>query len=67
MLLALALLVPDQALSSAQGRPSSWWLTLAILLKRLMLAYVAQELIATTLGGTGVWPIATATLAGVSR
>jgi len=41
------------------------WLTLAFLLESLMLAWIPAELIARTLGGDGVVPIATATLVGV--
>lgn len=41
------------------------WLTLAFLLESLMLVYIPAEWIATTLGGTGSLPIATATLVGV--
>ena len=41
------------------------WLTLAFLLESLMLAYVPQEWIASALGGSGLWPILTATLIGV--
>ncbi|WP_235975104.1 permease [Stappia albiluteola] len=41
------------------------WLTLAFLLESLMLAYVPANLIAGALGGTGLAPIATATLVGV--
>jgi uncharacterized membrane protein YraQ (UPF0718 family) len=41
------------------------WLTLAFLLESLMLAYVPAELVTQGLGGSGVAPIATATLVGV--
>jgi uncharacterized protein len=41
------------------------WLTLAFLLESLMLAYVPAELVTAALGGTGLAPIATATLVGV--
>jgi len=41
------------------------WLTLAFLLESLMLAFVPAEAITGLLGGTGVGPIAIATLAGV--
>ncbi len=41
------------------------WLTLAFLLESLMLAWVPAEMVTATLGGTGLAPIATATLVGV--
>lgn len=41
------------------------WLTLAFLLESLMLAWLPAELVATALGGTGLAPIAIATLVGV--
>jgi len=41
------------------------WLTLAFLLESLMLAWIPAELIARTLGGDGVLPIAAATVVGV--
>jgi uncharacterized membrane protein YraQ (UPF0718 family) len=41
------------------------WLTLAFLLESLMLAFVPAEAITGLLGGTGIGPIAIATLAGV--
>jgi len=41
------------------------WLTLAFLLESLMVAYVPAELVASALGGTGLAPIATATLVGI--
>ena len=41
------------------------WLTLAFLLESLMLAWVPAELVTQALGGTGLMPIATATLVGV--
>jgi uncharacterized membrane protein YraQ (UPF0718 family) len=41
------------------------WLVLAYLLESLMLAYIPAETITAVLGGTGVQPIALATLIGV--
>jgi uncharacterized membrane protein YraQ (UPF0718 family) len=41
------------------------WLTLAFLLESLMLAWVPAETVTSILGGTGVGPIALATLVGV--
>lgn len=41
------------------------WLTLAFLLESLMLAWLPADLVASALGGTGVTPIAIATLVGV--
>ncbi|MFN3954757.1 MAG: permease [Pararhodobacter sp.] len=41
------------------------WLTLAFLLESLMLAWIPAEAVTATLGGSGFWPIATATLVGV--
>jgi uncharacterized membrane protein YraQ (UPF0718 family) len=41
------------------------WLTLAFLLESLMLAWVPAETITALLGGTGIGPIAAATLVGV--
>ncbi|UWQ17820.1 permease [Jannaschia sp. M317] len=41
------------------------WLTLAFLLESLMLAFVPAETITTLLGGTGIGPIALATVVGV--
>jgi uncharacterized protein len=41
------------------------WLTLAFLLESLMLAWVPAETVTSLLGGTGVGPIAVATLVGV--
>lgn len=41
------------------------WLTLAFVLESLMLAWVPAEAVTATLGGSGVVPIATATLVGV--
>jgi len=41
------------------------WLTLAFLLESLMLAWLPAELVASALGGTGLAPIAIATLVGV--
>ncbi|MGR3721983.1 permease [Abyssibius alkaniclasticus] len=41
------------------------WLLLAFTLESLLLAYVPAEMIATTLGGTGLGPIALATVLGV--
>jgi len=41
------------------------WLSLAFLLESLMLAYLPAELVTQTLGGTGIAPIAIATLVGV--
>lgn len=41
------------------------WLTLAFVLESLMVAYVPAHLVASALGGTGVAPIAAATLVGV--
>ncbi|SHH54911.1 permease [Marivita hallyeonensis] len=41
------------------------WLTLAFLLESLMLAYVPAETITSILGGTGIGPIAIATVVGV--
>ena len=41
------------------------WLSLAFLLESLMLAYVPQHWVASSLGGDGYWPILTATLVGV--
>ena len=41
------------------------WLSLAFLLESLMLAYLPAELVTQTLGGTGLAPIAIATLVGV--
>lgn len=41
------------------------WLTLAFLLESLMLAYVPAQTITSVLGGTGIGPIAIATVVGV--
>ncbi len=41
------------------------WLTLAFILESLMLAWLPADLVASTLGGTGVAPIGIATLVGV--
>jgi uncharacterized membrane protein YraQ (UPF0718 family) len=41
------------------------WLLLAFILESLMLAYVPADLVSRVLGGTGVEPIAAATLIGV--
>ncbi|QIK41808.1 permease [Pontivivens nitratireducens] len=41
------------------------WLVLAFLLESLMLTFVPAEVIANTLGGTGIGPIALATVVGV--
>lgn len=41
------------------------WLALAFLIESLMLAYVPAETITATLGGSGIGPIAIATLVGV--
>ncbi|MCK0151495.1 permease [Marivita sp. S6314] len=41
------------------------WLTLAFLLESLMLAYVPAETITSVLGGSGIGPIAIATVVGV--
>lgn len=41
------------------------WLTLAFILESLMLAWVPAELVSQSLGGTGVVPIAVATVVGV--
>lgn len=41
------------------------WLTLAFLLESLMLAYVPADLVSQLLGGTGILPIAAATVVGV--
>jgi uncharacterized membrane protein YraQ (UPF0718 family) len=41
------------------------WMTLAFLLESLMLAYIPADMVAQTLGGTGLMPIAIATLVGV--
>ncbi|MEM1074218.1 MAG: permease [Pseudomonadota bacterium] len=41
------------------------WLVLAFLLESLMLAYIPAEAITTVLGGTGLQPIALATVIGV--
>lgn len=41
------------------------WLTLAFLLESLMLAYIPAETITSVLGGTGIGPIAIATIVGV--
>jgi uncharacterized membrane protein YraQ (UPF0718 family) len=41
------------------------WLVLAFLLESLMLAYVSAETITSVLGGTGIGPIAIATVVGV--
>lgn len=41
------------------------WLTLAFLLESLMLAYIPAETITSVLGGSGVGPIAIATVVGV--
>lgn len=41
------------------------WLTLAYLLESVMLAYVPGEWVASAVGGSGLLPIATATLVGV--
>ena len=41
------------------------WLTLAFLLESLMLAWVPAETVTSLLGGTGIGPIAVATLVGV--
>ena len=41
------------------------WLTLAFLLESLMLAWIPAETVTSVLGGSGLAPIATATLVGV--
>jgi hypothetical protein len=41
------------------------WLTLAFLLESLMLAWLPADLVAQSVGGTGIAPIAIATLVGV--
>jgi uncharacterized membrane protein YraQ (UPF0718 family) len=41
------------------------WLTLAFLIESLMLAWIPAETVTAVLGGTGLAPIATATLVGV--
>ncbi|WP_439139146.1 permease [Roseicyclus sp.] len=41
------------------------WLTLAFVLESLMLAWIPTETVTSALGGTGLWPILTATLVGV--
>ena len=41
------------------------WLTLAFVLESLMLAWIPAETVTSALGGTGLWPILTATLVGV--
>jgi uncharacterized membrane protein YraQ (UPF0718 family) len=41
------------------------WLTIAFLLESLMLAWVPAETVTSLLGGTGIGPIAVATLVGV--
>jgi uncharacterized membrane protein YraQ (UPF0718 family) len=41
------------------------WLTLAFILESLMLAWLPADLVASTLGGTGIAPIGLATLVGV--
>ncbi|MEQ6202247.1 permease [Sulfitobacter sp. HNIBRBA2951] len=41
------------------------WLTLAFILESLMLAWMPADLVARTLGGTGIAPIGIATLVGV--
>jgi uncharacterized membrane protein YraQ (UPF0718 family) len=41
------------------------WLTLAFILESLMLAWLPADLVAQALGGTGIAPIAIATLVGV--
>lgn len=41
------------------------WLTLAFILESLMLAWLPADLVASTLGGTGIAPIGIATLVGV--
>ncbi|RDC68524.1 permease [Rhodovulum sp. 12E13] len=41
------------------------WLTLAFLIESLMLAWIPAETVTAALGGTGLAPIATATLVGV--
>jgi uncharacterized protein len=41
------------------------WLTLAFILESLMLAWIPAETVTAALGGTGLMPIATATLVGV--
>jgi len=41
------------------------WLVLAFLLESLILALVPAETITSLLGGTGIWPIALATVVGV--
>ncbi|MGJ8545462.1 MAG: permease [Sulfitobacter sp.] len=41
------------------------WLTLAFILESLMLAWLPADLVARSLGGTGIAPIAIATLVGV--
>jgi uncharacterized protein len=41
------------------------WLTLAFLLESLMLAWIPAKTVTALLGGTGIAPIATATLVGV--
>ena len=41
------------------------WLTLAFLIESLMVAYVPADLVASAVGGTGIAPIAAATVVGV--
>lgn len=41
------------------------WLTLAFLLESLMVAYLPAELVAQAVGGTGLQPIALATVVGI--
>ena len=41
------------------------WLTIAFLLESLMLAYIPAETITSVLGGSGIGPIAIATVVGV--
>ncbi|MCR9150103.1 MAG: permease [Rhodobacteraceae bacterium] len=41
------------------------WLFLAFLIESLMLAWVPAETVTAALGGTGLWPILTATVLGV--
>lgn len=41
------------------------WLVLAFLLESLMLRYVPADAVGAVLGGSGLWPVAVATLVGV--
>tara|TARA_B110000908_G_scaffold167380_1_gene220225 strand:- start:277 stop:1050 length:774 start_codon:yes stop_codon:yes gene_type:complete len=40
------------------------WLTLAYVIETIMIAYIPAEMIASVLGGTGVWPILMGALVG---